>query len=311
MTHTSNKESGLVSKENELVLENTEINKNTATKRRGRPARTTTRKTEVKTPVKKDTATISKVKVEPVKTEIAQTPKKVDAEPVKTETTTTPKVEAESVKTEIAQTPKKVEVKAVETETVTTQKAETKPAETNKTTATPKVATKTTKAKAVKKTTPKKEEVAVKEAKEIIKKVTKDETMAEEVKNENDVVEEKKEALKEAKAKFKEAVTLSLDEELAKVENVEVISSQFNKSSDFVENMLTKLMQHLEMSEIQGRKRVEDAVDGLLGDNIVNDIVTTTLGYVGGKAAKGYTMGTAPAVAVSGAVKGAYKKIVD
>ena len=136
-----------------------------------------------------------------------------------------------------------------------------------------------------------------------------------EVKNEEILTEEnvaqKKEALKEAKAKFKEAVALSVDEELSKVENVEIISSQFTKSSDFVQNMLNKLTAHLEMSEIQGRQKVEDAVDGLLGDNIVNDLVTTGLGYIGGKAAKGYTMGTAPAVAVGGAVRGAYKKIAE
>jgi len=150
--------------------------------------------------------------------------------------------------------------------------------------------------------------------KKITKEVIKENKMAE-IKNEevlsDESVADKREALKDAKVKFKEAVALSVEEELAKVENVEIISSQFTKSSDFVQNMLTKLMNHLEIAEIQGRRKVEDAVDGLLGDNIANDVVTTTLGYVGGKVAKGYTMGTAPAVVVSGAVKGAYKKIVD
>jgi hypothetical protein len=241
MENTSDKESGLTSKKDELILENTETNKNSTQKRRGRPAGITATK---KTATTKKEVTPAKVE----ETEVVKTAEETQAPEIK---------------------------------------------------ATPKVKTK----KAVVKT----EEIT---SKETITTVKKDEKMTE-IKNENDVIEEKKEALKEAKEKFKEAVTLSLDEELSKVENVEIISSQFNKSSDFVENMLTKLMQHLAMSEIQGRKKVEDAVDGLLGDNIVNDIVTTTLGYVGGKAAKGYTIGTAPAVVVSGAVKGAYKKIVD
>lgn len=176
---------------------------------------------------------------------------------------------------------------------------------------------------------PKKEEIAVKEvllndnltekealieAKEIIETVKKGEEMEDTTNKEvllDDNVAEKKQALVEAKEKFKEAISQSVEEELAKVENIEVISSQFTKSSDFVESMLNKLSEHLQLAEIQGRKKVEDTVDGILGDNLVNDIATMTLGYVGGKVAKGYTMGTAPAVAVSGAVKGLYKKVTD
>ncbi len=127
----------------------------------------------------------------------------------------------------------------------------------------------------------------------------------------SEIVAEKKGALNDAKQKFREAVTKSLDEELAKVENMEVISSQFNKSSDFVQNMLKRLEEHLEVAGVKGRNRVETVVDGVFGDNIVNDITTKTLGFVGEKIAQGYTLGTAPAVAVGGAVRGVYKKIVD
>ena len=124
-------------------------------------------------------------------------------------------------------------------------------------------------------------------------------------------VAEKKEALDNAKQKFKEAVARSLDEELAKVENLEVISSQFNKSSDFVQNMLKRLEEHLEIAGVKGRNRVETVVDGVLGDNVINDFATKTLGYVGEKMAQGYTLGIAPAVTVTGAVRGVYRKIVE
>jgi hypothetical protein len=127
----------------------------------------------------------------------------------------------------------------------------------------------------------------------------------------NESVAEKKVALEGAKQKFQDAVARSLDEELAKVENMEVISSQFNKSSDFIQSMLIRLEEHLEIAGAKGRTKIENVVDGVLGDNIINDIATKTLGYVGEKVAQGYTLGTAPAVAVTGAVRGVYRTIVE
>ncbi len=127
----------------------------------------------------------------------------------------------------------------------------------------------------------------------------------------NESVAEKKVALEGAKQKFRDAVARSLDEELAKVENMEVISSQFNKSSNFIQSMLIRLEEHLEIAGTKGRTKIENVVDGVLGDNIINDIATKTLGYVGEKIAQGYTLGTAPAVVVTGAVRGVYRKIVE
>jgi hypothetical protein len=289
MTKTSNPTSSSTSKEEATVLENKDSNKNKATK-------TTTTRRRRKTVTKEENKEVSLVSDEVMKLE--ETSKAEEIIPVETEVETQKAEEIIPVETEV-ETQKAEEIIPVETEVETSKAEEIIPVKTE---------VETSKAEEI--TPVKTEEKALEEAKDIIKKVNKDLTMEDKVLSSETVAEKKKE-LAEAKKKFKEAISKSVEDELARVENMEVISSQFNKTSDFVQNMLKRLEDYLEVAEVKGRMRVESVVDGVLGDNIVNDTVTKTLSYVGGKVSQGYTLGSSPAVAVGGAVRGVYKKIVE
>jgi len=98
---------------------------------------------------------------------------------------------------------------------------------------------------------------------------------------------------------------------IEKASSVNVIEDQFEGASSFVINSVDAFKNQIEVANIQGSNAGKSLVNGLVGDNKANDIITDVAGVVGGTVSAGGTIGLMPLVVMFGAAKGIYKKVID
>jgi Fe2+ transport system protein B len=160
-----------------------------------------------------------------------------------------------------------------------------------------------------------KTETEVEKAEVEVKTETEVEKAEVEVKTETEATEDKKdfsEEKEEKMAEVNETVTTAEEKvETTTTPDYNVLLAQFNGTSNFVVSLVDGFVSQLEVAKHQGENKVETVLDGVFGDNVVANNAVKGFKFVGGKVAQGYTFGFAPAVAMGGAAKGLYKKVVN
>jgi hypothetical protein len=93
---------------------------------------------------------------------------------------------------------------------------------------------------------------------------------------------------------------------IEKAQETNVVFEQFEGASNFVVNTVDTFKNQVEVASIQGSEAAKSLVNGLVGDNKANDVITSVVGTVGGVASAGGTIGLMPLVVMFGAAKGIY-----